>query len=51
VWASAAAELLADEGRRSAIGAAAGEAAARFDRSAYAERVLALYERVIAGRS
>jgi L-malate glycosyltransferase len=49
VWARAAAELLQRD--REAIGQAARATAARFDRDAYADEIVALYERVIARRA
>ena len=47
-WADAATALLADRERMARIGAAAQEAAQRFDRDRYAAAVLALYGRVSA---
>jgi glycosyltransferase involved in cell wall biosynthesis len=48
-WAAAAAELLADRDALAAMERAARASAARFDRGAYVERMLALYGGVISG--
>ncbi len=50
-WADAAAELLGDRERLARMEAAAREAAQRFDRDAYVERICALYGGVITGRT
>ena len=50
-WARAVAELLGDPDRRRAIEERARATAVRFDRGAYADAIVALYERVIARRA